>query len=468
MTDDLSRLMDETPINADAGIDDVQSTQAPPSPTALKLDRWSMRRGKDWSTKTKVAPVVGDDLTRNPIGNRERFLADMLAAAWDPYPQLADNTEVPHLQHFISTMMQTPDYQSLHAQTRLDDIASEIAAASFAKQYIEYAKEDGTSPDTQPSEGESEDDKLDRDAKALGAAKAAMTDAKKDVQQLNDMRDGLGGDGADPSTMNAERVRELFSQVRSNRQLRKIMELAGRYIRLAQSMQRSKTVHGADETVGIEYSDDLSRILASEYAYLDDEDLELEFFRRFTERSLMSREVKSTEDEARGPIVLVVDESGSMRGDKVEHAKAMALAILWVAEHQKRWACLVGFAGATSGNFLVVPPGKRDINSLVAWLEHFFGGGTSCDVPLDVLPSKWEELGCPAGKTDIIQITDAIVDVPADTVERFISWKIAHEVKMNTIVIGAEPGDMAQVSDRWWSVNQLDLETDGVSQCLSV
>jgi uncharacterized protein with von Willebrand factor type A (vWA) domain len=460
MSDDLRKLLDDTPDDLPTGEISGSKPIAPPTPTALKLDRWSIRRGKDWANTTDIAGCF-------EVLDRDSFHADMLASAWEPSPQLSDNSAVPHLHHFLDQLMQTPEYEALHRQTRLDNIASEIAAANFARKYMEYAKEDDASPDTQPGDGESDDDKLDRDAKAIGAAMAALRESKKEVDELNSLRDSLGGDGTDPSQMSADRVRDLFVKMRDSDQLRRIMQQAGRYLRMAQSMQRSKPIHGPDETVGIEHGDDLSRILSSEYVYLDD-DLENEFLLRFTERSLMVRDVRSVEDAQAGPIVVVVDESGSMRGDRVAHAKAMALAMLWVAEHQKRWCCLVGFAGGSEGNFLTIPPGERDIPSLVAWLEHFYGGGTTCDVPLQTLPSKWNALGCPEGQTDIIQITDCALNVPDSVTDAFLSFKSANRVQLNTIVIGDKPGDMEKVSDKWWTIHDLNIDTECVAQCLSV
>lgn len=455
---ELASALQDTPTDI-GDISDVTPDapkQAPPSPTALKLDKWSKRRGKEWlenpdGLASKL--IHGDD--------KQHVAADMLAAAWEPFPVLADQCENPRRQHFLASMMDTPEYRSLHRQTQLDDMASELAAASFSQQWVQLAQQQ-----------EPEND-LDRDAQAMSYAKDALADAKEEVQNLSDTRDAMGlGDGSgNGGTMSVQEVRNLFNQIRHNHQLRRIMELAGRYRRLAQSLQHGKPTHGADEVVGIEFGNDLSKLVPSELTALGDEDLEYDFMRRFVEKSLLVRDLKAVESEARGPIVVVVDESGSMTGEPIAHAKAMALAMLWVAEHQKRWTCLVGFSGSEDGNFLVIPPGTRDTHSLVDWLEHFYSNGTDMDVPLDVLPSKWQSLGCPEGKTDIIQITDAICRVPSEMERKFNAWKAANQVRMNTIVIDScskDAGDLAKVSDRVWIASELNLETKGVAECLSV
>jgi len=469
---ELSTTLNETPINLEEEAQTEAVKAEPPSPTALDLDRWSVRRGKDWlkecdESKPEENEARDDwgEEVENPSpkalagDDRELVAADLLAAAWEPTPKLAKSCIDPRRQHFLASMLQTPEYQSLHRQTMLDDVASELAAASFAQQWCALVQTE------EPT------DELDRDSQAMQSAKSACDQARSDVQDLNDTRSslGIGGDGPTNSGgMSVQQVKQLFSAIRSNHQLRRIMELAGRYRRLAQSLQHGKPTHGADEVIGIEFGSDLGRLLPSELVQLDDDDLEYDFLRRFVDRSLQVRELRSSENEARGPIVLVVDESGSMSGEPVAHAKAMALAILWVAEHQKRWCCLVGFSGDSVGNFLVIPPGQRDTKTLIDWLAHFYGGGTSMDVPLETLPNRWEELGCPEGRTDIIQITDCAVHVPEELERKFLSWKAEHQARMNTIVIGDDPGDLEHVSDRWWTINELNLESEGVGECLSV
>lgn len=434
------------------GTDNAQNPE-PPSPTALRLDRWSIKRGKEWVQDQQVSDAL------SLAGDRmEHIAADFLAAAWEPRPELAKKSMDARLHHFIESLMQTPEYEKLHRITRLDDITSEMAALSFARQWFDMTEQD------EP------EDELDRDSQALQAATQACKQAKEEVDSAEATRKalGIGKGGESESSLSASEIKELFEQVRDNNSLRRIMELAGKYRRLSQSMQRNKVTHGHDEVVGIEFGNDLSRIVPSELLMLADDDLELEFFRRFAENALMLRDMRSTASEVSGPIVIIVDESGSMNGERIAHAKAMALSILWVAEHQKRWACLVGFAEEDHCNILTVPPGKRDISALLQWLEHFYAQGTSPVVPLVTVPNKWNELGCPKGRTDIITITDARLDVSAEMAQRYNAWRAAEQVKTNTIVIGDNIGDMEGVSDRWWSIDELNLESDGVSACLSI
>ena len=305
--------------------------------------------------------------------------------------------------------------------------------------------------------------------RAMNAANDATQAAGEEVDDLRDMQRACGsGEGQGGSVKD---LRERFARIKDNPTLRAIMAMAGKYRRLAQAKQRQKTTHGRDDVVGIEFGADLGRIVPSELAQLADEDLEWLALRRYTERAMLQREYRGIEHVAQGPIVVVVDESSSMRGDKIEAAKALALALAWIAKHQKRWICLVAFSNDAAGRFLTMPPEKWDDNALLDWLAFFMAGGTTSEVPLATLPNKWTELGCPEGKTDIITITDGQLSVSDDRSHAFNVWKEAKQVKQYTLYLdlgGSEPGDMEKVSDVSWQVDDLDLGQDAIQQLMSI
>jgi uncharacterized protein with von Willebrand factor type A (vWA) domain len=139
-----------------------------------------------------------------------------------------------------------------------------------------------------------------------------------------------------------------------------------------------------------------------------------------------------------------------------------------VARHQRRFCCLVGYSGGREGTFLVIPPGRQDDAALLGWLEHFYGAGTTLDVPLDVLPQRWEALGCPKGKTDLVLLTDGIVGLPAEIEQRFLAWKAAEKVRVITLLIGCEAGPLNRVSDETHRVSGVDVREEAVARCLSV
>lgn len=452
---ELAEAMRDTPIGNDSDVIlEQHEPEAPPSNTAIKMDRWSIRKGKDWLKSKDTKKVFGDDAK-----GQEYVAADFLAAAWEPSPTLVSKCVDERRKHFLDQMMQSAEYKSLHRSTQLDELASELAATSFAQAWVALVQ--------QPEP----EDQLDKDAQALGASQKACQQAKEQVQGLNDARDalGIGNEQGNGGALDAKHIRKLFMGVRENRNLRRIMELAGKYRRLAQSLQASKACHGVDEIVGVEYGDDLSRVTASEFSLLSEIDTELEFLRKFAEGELEMDEMSATEAEAKGPIVVVLDESGSMSGERIAHAKAMALAMAWIARHQKRYCALVSFSSGKTQTGLVIPPGETKENELLDWLASFQSGGTDPYVPFQAVPEQWNTtLGCPKGKTDMILITDAAISIPENMKKAFKAWKSEEQVKLDSIILSSQAGCVADVSDQFWLVNELDIDTSGVAECLSV
>jgi uncharacterized protein with von Willebrand factor type A (vWA) domain len=284
---------------------------------------------------------------------------------------------------------------------------------------------------------------------------------------------GQGG-GSDLNKMPLAEMKRLYQRLRGSHHLKKICDRIGRYLRLAAGLQRAKSSHGADEIVGITTSSDLERALPVEIVKLFDEDLGDETIHRWLEGQIFCHELEGIDPQGKGPIVVVVDESGSMYGDLIFNAKAIAAALYHIARSQNRWVCLVGFGDDDESTYLVIEPNKPKPKELLDWLEHFFSGGTNPHVPLVELPGKWKSLGCPAGKTDVVCITDGYLDVD-ETIEADVNqWKAEENVRWTTLVLSergeiTSNGDsMNAVSDVVHRITNLEVDNQAVQEVLSV
>jgi len=109
---------------------------APPtdaSPTALQVDAWGLRRGRD---------LVAESDRLKKAGTDEFAAADFFSCAFDPDPKLAAECTNYRRHQFVAQLLDTPEYHALHASTRLDDTAAGIAATHFAEQFAQLRKED--------------------------------------------------------------------------------------------------------------------------------------------------------------------------------------------------------------------------------------------------------------------------------------------------------------------------------------
>jgi uncharacterized protein with von Willebrand factor type A (vWA) domain len=434
------------------------------SPTALKLDHWGLRRGCE---------ILEDSERLQQTGLDENAVADMHGAAFEPDPQLQEDCADSRRREFLAQLLQTPDYHALHQSTMLNAAASAIAATSFAEQFAALKKEE----DRDESEGKDASDgkgkgkgkdALDHEMATLRAVGRAVSEASKEVEECKEAAAAMGmGPGA-PGSNDPKAIAAVFRRVRSNPTLRRICELAGRYRRVAQSKQRQKTTHGMDDMVGVVLDGDLGKLLPHELAKLALPEFEDDTLRRLVERQVQCREYRSTEPVARGPILVSVDESGSMQGDKVHTAKALALALAWVARHQRRWCGLVAFSGSSGERLLALPPGRWDEAAVMDWLEQFIGRGSTLDVPIQELPDYYRRLGAPVGKTDVILITDAICHITPELQARFIAWKQSVQARVLSLIIQSQPGDLAAISDEVHLVGSLAVSEAGVERVLSV
>lgn len=487
----LASLLEKPSTAKDSDLDVVEERTVPEaekSETALELDAWSLRRGSEVLHESERISKAFADLaptdTSDPkqwekatqvAENAKLATADFHAAAFEPSPQLAKACKNERIHRYMKNLMETPEFQALHNETQLDEFAASVAAASFAEQWVEYVKTE------EPS------DEFKKDMQARKACSKALAGAAGEVGDLRDAQAalGIGGDGGGKGAICGDELAKVFKRVRGNRSLKRICELAGRYRRFAQAQQRKKVLHGRDDVVGVVMDGDIGRLLPHELAQIGDEDLELDVMRRIVERQAMCRDFRGIESKARGPIVVVVDESGSMSGEPLFTAKAMALSLAWVARSQNRYCCLVGFSGGSGGSFCVCPPKGAvpsyiDFESgdaptwdkgpaaLMSWLEHDYSGGTSLAVLMQQIPNQWSAIGAPRGKTDVICISDGMVDFSDEMERSFLAWKHVENVKLITLFINADPGGMARISDKVHRVRSLGLDEEGVGEALSV
>ena len=166
--DDLLRLLDleGRPPDSETSVFQSSTDEADrepgevTSPTALAMDEWGLRRGRDLLAESERMRDAGTD---------EYAAADFHAAAFDPDPQLLPACVEPRRLEFLAQLLDTPEYRSLHASTRLDDVAAGIASVHFAEEFAKLKAEDG-------ADGASSD-AVAREMAALRAVGRAVAEA---------------------------------------------------------------------------------------------------------------------------------------------------------------------------------------------------------------------------------------------------------------------------------------------------
>lgn len=449
--DDLNKLLDLEGGSLPS-LGSEPTIKAPKaSPTALKLDQWSLRKGGEL---LKESPRL------RKLGLSSEAVSDLHGAAFLPNPELEETCSDLLRREFIQELINTPAYQSLHESTKLNSVASEIAACSFAEQFTALAARVEVSPQPTESEG------LDVDVIA-GASRAAK-DAFEGVQELESVVQAMGMGPGEPGSSDVNVIAATFKAAKSNPALLRICILAGKFRQLAQGLHKTRSKNRFEEVTGLENGGDISRLVPTELMRLGIPELEIDFLRRFVERQCLCREFEAEERVGMGPIVIVVDESGSMVGPRNESAKAVALTLAWIARKQGRWCGLVAFSGGTGHRVLSLPPERWNQVDLLDWLETFLGMGSDQDVPIQEMPGIFNEIGAPAGKTDLIFVTDAEVRISRKKAAEFKAWKDSVKAKLISLVLNSNPGDLTLISDEVHLVSSLDPGEAGIKKVFSL
>src|SRR4051812_44703310 len=190
----------------------IARADAPPaahtSPTALELDEWGLRRGRE---------VLAESERLRQTGLCEDAAADFHGAAFEPEPRLKDGCADARRHEFLTQLLQTPDYHALHHSTMLDPVSSSIAACAFAEQFAALKQEADAS-----GKGGAEGD---REMATLRAVGRAVSDASKEVEECKEACAAVGMGPGSPGGNDPRAIAALFRRVRNNPTLRRICEL---------------------------------------------------------------------------------------------------------------------------------------------------------------------------------------------------------------------------------------------------
>ncbi len=288
-------------------------------------------------------------------------------------------------------------------------------------------------------------------------------------QALSDFGHDLGAsiEGGMPSAAKLD----LGDRLLTNDKLKRLSRLVGAFRQLARAARRARFERLPAEVHAIERGRDLARLLPTEASQLRHPQLRRLFLRRLLEGDLLQYAIEGRDEGARGPMVVCVDGSGSMAGDKELWAKAVCLTLLEIARRQKRHFRALVFSDAQRdlrvfdllemprGGRLEAPPVK--IADLVAFADYFPRGGTDFQGPLDEALQILQHKNLKRG--DVVFITDGEASVSPQWLEGFLAEKARLDFKVYGVLVdvgqqGLRPEAVARFADRVTSVSQLTAE----------
>ena len=315
-------------------------------------------------------------------------------------------------------------------------------------------------------------DDEDQHRRLRQAARQGMADAIEEADEIQNAIAAFGGfcstsdkGNGMPREMTAREKIELAMRVRCSPKLKLIAEMCGRFTRIAMSVQKTRVNHPPSEITSITVGNDLAHLLPSEVALLGDPDLEDLFYLKFAERRLLQYDLEGREPEGRGPIILALDESGSMEelaGGIIKDvwSKSVMLGLLSIARHQRRDLAVIHFSGLGQLRTSVFPRGESTPLELIDAVEFFFGGGTVFD------PWMEEAVGLVDqdrfDRADVIVVSDGIAHISERAEAEWWRMKVGRKMRCYGILIGTDRGleALGRISDAVMTLNDLKQDLD--------
>ena len=253
---------------------------------------------------------------------------------------------------------------------------------------------------------------------------------------------------------------ELGRRLARNKKLGELARMVGRFKQDARALKRKTLERGVAEAYDIELGSELGRLIPAELLAMHHPALKRDFHRRVLEGAVLQYRLRDDEPKGRGPMVVCIDVSSSMQGDKEMWSKAVALTLMDIARRQRRLFRAVMFSsGDVSLKVLDLNRERRyqpDLNKVLEMAEYFPGGGTDFEAPLDAAVELLGEKKLKRG--DIVIITDGESQVSPDWLARLSERKRELDFSIFAVLVdvgSAQMSSLAQFADRIASVKRI-------------
>jgi uncharacterized protein with von Willebrand factor type A (vWA) domain len=256
---------------------------------------------------------------------------------------------------------------------------------------------------------------------------------------------------------------ELGRRLAGNEKLKKLARMVGRMKFHALALRKKVFERASEEVLEVERGDSLHRLLPHELVTLYHPVLRKDFYRRFLDQELIQYSLRGIEEKGKGPMIVCLDGSSSMAGDKEIWSKAVTLTLLEIARKQRRLFRSICFSSAETP-LQILDMNSRDRyevdgRTIMDLAEYFPGGGTDFQRPLEAALECLRQSRFKKG--DIIFITDGECQVEPEWAMRFRAEKEKLGFSLFSILIDVGSnslGTLKEFSDRITTIKQLTGE----------
>ena len=249
---------------------------------------------------------------------------------------------------------------------------------------------------------------------------------------------------------------ELGRRLARNKKLGELARMVGRFKQDARAIRKRTLERGVAEAYDVERGSDLGRMIPSELVAMHHPILRHDFHRRLLEGSILQYRIQDDEQKHKGPMVVCVDVSSSMEGQKELWSKAVSLTLMDIARRQRRLFRAVMFSSSNVVKVLDLNRERRyqpEMSKVMELAEFFPGGGTDFEAPIDAAMALIEEKKLK--RADIVIITDGECQVSPEWLAHLKERKDELDFSIFAVLVdvgSSEMSTLAQFSDRITSI----------------
>lgn len=302
-------------------------------------------------------------------------------------------------------------------------------------------------------------------SQGLGQAmENALQQAAGQAQEANDIMNSWlsGSDPGEIQRIPYDQKKAFIEKIRRSSKLKKMQELVGRFKNTARMEQKRKTKEFGHTIEDVKTGNRVEKLLASETMKLKNDTTKAEFYKKYNEKSLLEYETLNNTRKKQGPIIVAIDTSGSMSGEREHWSKAVAVSLLEIASIQKRNFAAVFFDNRVYKT-IEIEKGKATPQQILDVAETFSSGGTNFEAAfkscLDIInKSKFN-------KADIIFITDGEDSITPEFKNKLKTQKKEKDFRVISIAISSSRSrTLEQVSDEVHTIYDLAKDSADVEK----
>ncbi|AKB33096.1 hypothetical protein MSSIH_2406 [Methanosarcina siciliae HI350] len=248
-----------------------------------------------------------------------------------------------------------------------------------------------------------------------------------------------------------------------NPDLRRIVNFIGRREFDPPSDRIRYSPFGKNRIQTVRFSDSINNLLPMEAAKLLNPALKRKFYADMLEGKLLSYQLLGKHYtgppriKPRGPMIVLVDTSGSMHGTPQTLAKSAVLAMAKLMLAQQRDMKVILFASVSQHLEIELSRRKRMSERFLNFLLYTFGGGTDFNTALASGLKSLKEKDFQGA--DLLFITDGKSEISDELVlARWEEAKKKYNAKVYSLIVGGSGvGGLAEISDYTYTV---EMEQD--------